>query len=129
SERRIGVVRPVAKPPGQALTDFEIFRRIAEAWGCAGMFDRWRTPEQVFQVLKELSAGQPCDLTGIRDYAQLEESGGIQWPFPAGATETARERRLFSDGRFFHPDGKARLVAGEPTPLPEPADKRFPFTL
>lgn len=129
SERRVGVVRPVAKPPGQALTDFEIFRRIADAWGAGALLERWRTPEDVFQILKELSAGQPCDLTGIRDYDHLEREGGIQWPFPAGGADTARERRLFTDGKFFHADGKARLVAGEPTPLPEPTDKRFPFTL
>jgi assimilatory nitrate reductase catalytic subunit len=33
SERRIGVIRKVMKPPGLALPDFEIFWRIADAWG------------------------------------------------------------------------------------------------
>jgi predicted molibdopterin-dependent oxidoreductase YjgC len=83
SERRIGLVQKIFDPPGQALSDFDIFRRIARAWGCGQMFREWTSPEAVFQILKRLSAGQPCHITGIRDYAMLLEKGGIQWPFPA----------------------------------------------
>jgi assimilatory nitrate reductase catalytic subunit len=129
SERRIGVTRQVARAPGQALSDFRIFQLIAERWGVGAQFRRWRDPESVFQILKELSVGQPCDLSGICDYAMLEAAGGIQWPFPAGATSQARERRLFEDGRFFHSDGKARLVFEAPRPPPEPTCARYPFTL
>src|SRR5438034_5076631 len=60
SERRIGLIKKVAKAPGQALADFSIFRLIAEYWGCASMFDRWTDPEAAFHFLKELSRGQPC---------------------------------------------------------------------
>jgi assimilatory nitrate reductase catalytic subunit len=129
SERRVGLVRPVARAPGQALSDFRIFRLIAEEWGAGELFRRWQTPEAVFAILKELSAGQPCDLGGVRDYAMLEEAGGIQWPFPAGSVVEEKERRLFSDGKFFHGDGRAKLIVDEPRPLPEPTDKKYPFTL
>jgi anaerobic selenocysteine-containing dehydrogenase len=131
SERRIGVTRQVARAPGVALTDFEIFRRIAERWGCGEMFRRWSSPEAVFAIVKELSAGRPCDISGVRDYAMLDEHGGIQWPLPAGAAPPApREgRRLFADGRFFHTDGRARFVVEAPRPLPEPTDAKYPFTL
>ena len=40
----------------------------------------------VFQKLKELSRGQPCDITGIRDYRMIDECGGIQWPYPESWT-------------------------------------------
>ena len=79
----------VARAPGKALADFHIFKLIAEYWGCGEMFRRWESPEAVFQLLKQLSAGQPCDITGIDDYEMLDERGGIQWPFPA---ETASDR-------------------------------------
>jgi assimilatory nitrate reductase catalytic subunit len=59
----------------------------------------------------------------------LEANGGLQWPFPDGEIASARERRLFADGRFFHADGKARLIVDRPRPLPEPTDEEFPFTL
>lgn len=38
SERRYGRIRKVADAPGEALTDFEIFKRIANAWGCGRDF-------------------------------------------------------------------------------------------
>ena len=51
SERRIGIVQKILDPPGQALPDFEIFRRIAQAWGCGPMFREWTSPEAFFQIL------------------------------------------------------------------------------
>jgi len=83
SERRIGLVKKVARAPGQALSDFNIFRLVAEYWGCADRFREWNSPEAVFQILKRLSAGQPCDITGIQDYRMLDECGGVQWPWPS----------------------------------------------
>ncbi|HXU80625.1 MAG TPA: molybdopterin-dependent oxidoreductase, partial [Polyangia bacterium] len=76
SERRIGVVKKVARAPGQALADFHIFRLLADAWGCADLFQDWSSPEAVFQILKKVSRGQPCDITGITDYAMLDTQGG-----------------------------------------------------
>jgi anaerobic selenocysteine-containing dehydrogenase len=129
SERRIGLTKKVSRAPGQALADFHIFRLVAEAWGCGDMFKRWTSPEAVFQILKELSSGQPCDITGITDYAMLERERGVQWPLPAGTPLQATERRLFEDGRFFHADGRARLIVDEVRPVPEPTTRDYPLTL
>jgi assimilatory nitrate reductase catalytic subunit len=129
SERRIGRVRKLRRAPGQALADFHVFRLVAEAWGCGELFREWRTPEDVFRSIRALSAGRPCDLAGIEGYAMLDAEGGVQWPLPAGAPAPARERRLFEDGRFFHPDGRARFVFEAPRPVPEPADADYPFVL
>ena len=135
SERRLGVIRRVARAPGVALSDFAIFKLVAEAWGCGGLFRQWSSPEAAFQILKELSRGQPCDFAGIRDYAHIDESRGIQWPFPeqgAGHKELGAnpgERRLFADGKFFTPDGRACFFFDEPRPMPEPPDREYPFIL
>jgi assimilatory nitrate reductase catalytic subunit len=129
SERRIGHVKKVSHAPGQALADFHIFRLIARAWGCDHLFPRWNSPENVFQILKELSRAQPCDITGIRDYRHIDTAGGIQWPLTEQSADSATERRLFEDGRFFHPDGKARFIFEAPRALPEPSDNEFPFLL
>jgi ferredoxin-nitrate reductase len=162
SERRLGVTRKVARAPGQALSDFAIFKLVAEAWGCGGLFREWSSPEAAFQVLKRLSRGQPFDFTGIRDYAHIEAEGGIQWPHTAAdaagiddlrftiydlkadeASQQAnseivnhkskivnrRERRLFADGKFFTPDGRAKFFFDAPRPMPEPPDAEYPFIL
>eukprot|EP00913_Durusdinium_trenchii_P010914 g10243.t1 len=146
SERRIGRIRKVAKAPGDALSDFRIFQLVAHYWGCAEMFANWNDPEAVFEILKQCSAGQPCDITGIDGYRMLEEQGGIQWPFsrnessrpddsetqtelPPPELPHENERRLFEDGRFFHADGRAKFCFEEPRPLTEPPNERFPFNL
>ena len=152
SERRIGRHRKVRRAPGQALADFHIFRLIADRWGCGDWFARWDSPEAAFAIVQQLSAGQPCDITGIRGYDHLDASGGIQWPWPdptagGGAPGPERqpedasepkpgpeqepepERRLFADGRFYHADGRARFVADEVQPLAEPTDAAYPLTL
>ncbi|HEX3724950.1 MAG TPA: nitrate reductase [Pirellulales bacterium] len=129
SERRIGVVKKVKRAPGMALADFAIFRLIAEYWGCGTMFREWDSPEAVFQILKRLSAGQPCDFTGIKDFGMLDERRGIQWPYRLHGDCQQSERRLFEDGRFFHADGKARFIWSEPRPLPEALDAQYPLLL
>jgi assimilatory nitrate reductase catalytic subunit len=129
SERRIGLLKRVARAPGQALSDFNIFKLAAHYWGCADMFSEWTSPEAVFQILKRVSRGQPCDITGIRDYQMIDEAGGVQWPLPEGAMVAETERRLFEDGRFFHADGKARFIFERARELPEQVDANFPFLL
>jgi len=129
SERRIGLAKKVRRAPGQALSDFSIFRLVADAWGCGEMFRDWSSPAAAFQLLKKLSAGQPCDITGIRDYAHVDQSGGIQWPCREGTFDTRQERRLFEEGRFYHPDGRARFLFEPPKPLPEPTNAQYPLLL
>ncbi len=129
SERRIGLIKKVARAPGSALADFHIFHLVAEAWGCGEMFQDWKSPEAVFQTLKRLSEGQPCDISGIDDYAMLDEHGGVQWPHRSEDGAPESERRLFTDGRFHTPTGRARFVWEEPRTAPERATGSFPLTL
>ena len=146
SERRIGLVKKVSRAPGQALSDFNIFKLVAQYWGCGKMFEKWSSPESVFQILKELSRDQPCEITGIRDYRMIDEAGGIQWPLPDTSTSThasagtddslpestvafEQERRLFEDGLFYHSDKKARFLFEAPRDAPELADAEYPFVL
>ena len=150
SERRFGLVKKVVRAPGEALSDFAIFQLIAEAWGCGDRFREWSSPEAAFQILKRLSAGQPCDITGIRDFRHLDEAGGIQWPWikqglesgvwglganrsvprtPDAIPHPPSERRLFADGLFFTPDRRAKFLFDLPRPVAEPTDEAFPFIL
>ena len=155
SERRYGLHKKVAKAPGDALADFHIFKLVAHYWGCADLFQEWRSPEAVFQILKRLSAGQPCDITGIRDYRHLDEAGGIQWPWVEGVEcgglsvegedseqvtssdpqpstlniQSFAQRRLFEDGRYYHADGRAKFLFEAPRPMPEPPSVEYPLIL
>ncbi len=130
SERRLGLVKRVRPAPGLALADFSIFRLIAHHWGLDEMFGRWTSPEALFQDMKKISRGQPCDITGIEDYAMIDLAGGIQWPCPDSAeSPPEQERRLFADGKFFTPNQRARFVFDEPQPVPEAVDAEYPLLL
>lgn len=130
SERRFGLVKRVRRAPGQALSDFHIVKLLAEAWGVGGMFADWTSPEAVFQILKRLSRGTPADFTGIEDYAMIDRLDGVQWPCPEGLVlEPGSERRLFEDGRFFTPSGRAKFIAEASRPLPELTDATYPLML
>ena len=129
SERRVGFLSKFAEPPGEAQSDFEIFKRVAQKWGCADLFINWKKPEDVFKTLVKTTEGTPCDISGIKDYQMLETFGGIQWPFTNGHSIEDTERRLFEDGIFFTPDGKAKFHFEDSTPLPEPPNDDFPYQL
>lgn len=126
SERRIGRLRKVAKAPGQALADFYIFRLLAEAWGVGHEFSQWQNPEAVFGIMSRLSQGLPCDFSRLKNYDELGPAG-IQWPVPEDESDI--ERRLFADGRFFHPDGRARFIFADPVPPLERLSAEFPYLL
>ncbi|MEM6365880.1 MAG: molybdopterin oxidoreductase family protein, partial [Planctomycetota bacterium] len=133
SERRYGLLKKVRKAPGEALADFQIFRGIAHYWGLGDMFARWTYPEAVFEILQELSRGRPCDISGIDGYRQIDRCGGIQWPWSKQDAEVDSEpqqqRRLFTDGQFFHSDGKARLIVDEIAAAPEVPCPDYPIWL
>jgi assimilatory nitrate reductase catalytic subunit len=142
SERRISLTKKVSRAPGQALSDFNIFTLVGNYWGCGEMLSQWTSPEAVFQIMKKLSKGTPCDITGIRDYLHLDAAGGIQWPWSEAAASAPstngeveipglppQERRLFADGTFFHKDGRAKFLFEQTRPAGELADEAYPFAL
>lgn len=130
SERRFGLVKKVRQAPGMALSDFSIFRLLAKAWGSGAWIDRWNQPEAVFHDLKEITRGQPCDITGMKDYAWLDRSGGCQWPVPESQVgQPEPQRRLFEDGQFFTPDRRAKFCFEPPAANPESTNEQFPFVL
>ena len=116
SERRVGIVRKLVEPPGEALPDWRIFTRLAAALGHGEHFS-WTGPEEVFAEFAASTAGRPCDLSGI-SHERLMMSGSVQWPAPR-ANSTGTER-LYETGRFPTVDGRARFVG---TPHEEPAER------
>ena len=129
SERRVSKVNKAVEPPGEARADFDIFMDLAAALGCADtLFPGWTGPEAAFEEWKRVSAGRLCDYSGMT-YDALDALGGIQWPFPSGATDPRAARRLYTDGRFQTDDGRARLIPVQWEPFPEQPTAAFPMVL
>jgi anaerobic selenocysteine-containing dehydrogenase len=126
SERRVSIVRPAVEPPGHARPDFDIFMAVAQAAGVGDeLFARWSGPEDAFDEWARVSAGRPCDYSGMT-WAAIEAAGGLQWPCPPGSAGTPR---LYADGHFNTPSGRARLWCVSPEPIADATDERFPFLL
>lgn len=105
SERRISRQRAFLPTPGAARPDWQIICEVATrmGWGDAFSFE---TPAEVFAEYVALSAAtRPFDrdldlsIFADADYANLIPT---QWP--------RNGKRFFADGKFYHPDGKAKML-------------------
>jgi assimilatory nitrate reductase catalytic subunit len=133
SERRVSRVRAAVDPPGEARTDFAIFLALARRWGCADeVHPGWRTPADAAQEWRRVSAGRPCDHSGITD-ERIDAAGGVRWPCPAGPPGADLPldgtARLYTDLRFHRPGARAAVFAVEPQPLRDPPRPAFPLLL
>jgi len=140
SERRISRVRSAVAAPGQARHDWSIAtdfaqrlqRRLAGSrhGGHAGplfayALDDEAGAESIWNEHRESTRGRDLDITGM-SWAMLEVAPR-QWPLREG--ESTGRARLYEDGVFATPDGRARFAAVAHAPVAEPCDARFPFSL
>jgi assimilatory nitrate reductase catalytic subunit len=86
----------------------------------------YKTPESIWLEHRESTRGRDLDISGLT-YGILEAQGPQQWPCPEGATEG--KARLYEDGIFPTPNGRARFAAMPFVPLAEPREDRYPFSL
>lgn len=126
TERRVNLIRNVMPPHGESKPDFWIFNQLAKRFDPEGKVRFPETPEAVFDEMKQLSKGRMLDISGM-SYAKIEQQRGLQWPCRDGEPQGAQ--RLYSDGVFQYPSGKAKLI-----PLPfvdnnERPDVEYPFWL
>lgn len=128
TERRLSALVPVLEKEEDELSYYEIFLGIGEALGMGSLLDKWRTPEDAFKLLRECSKGMPCDITGVT-YERLRDSKGIQWPCREGEELESDERRLFEDGKYYTPSGKAKFIFEDVTENPNATNEEFPFNL
>ncbi len=133
-ERRLRLYPKFMEPPGQALPDWAIIARVArrlralyEADNNPEMANRflnfdWADDEAVFIDARYSFSGGPGDpmegYAGV-DYDVLRRLGnnGIQTPTRLVRGTPIGTERLFEDGRFGTPSGKARFI---PAPPPWP---------
>lgn len=128
TERRLSAVVPVIPKQTYELSDYDIFLGIGKVLGMGKILDKWKTPEHAFNMIKKLSSGMPCDITGV-DYDKLVNSNGIQWPFRSGDKLEENERRLFEDNRYFTKSKKMKFIYEEVMPNPVTITREFPYVL
>ena len=115
AERRVRRIRKAVEPPGEALPDWEITRRLAEAMGLAMPY---ASPAQ---IMDEIAAVTPI-MAGIH-YDRLEGDGLI-WPCP-DATHPGTP--ILHSKSFTRGKGKFSVLPNVPSL--ETVDAEFPLIL
>lgn len=130
SERRITRVNPAVARPAEARHDWAIAvdfaQRLEKRLAKGSALFPYTTTEQIFNEHRETTRGRDLDITGL-SYALLNEQGPQQWPFKEG--DTNGKARLYSDGVFQKPDGKAQFVNAVYKPTTDKTDARNPLHL
>lgn len=126
TERRISAMRPALEKEENEKTDYEVMLGIGKALGMGDLLDKWQTPRDAFNLMKECSRNMPCDMTGV-DYDGLVDSKGIQWPFREGEELKEDQRRLFEDNLFYTPSKKAKFIFEDVKENPLPTSEEFPL--
>ncbi|KLN54313.1 nitrate reductase [Variovorax paradoxus] len=130
SERRISRVRPAVAAPGEARHDWSIAvdfaRRLEQRLGRTSTLFPYDSAERVWNEHRESTRGRDLDITGM-SYAMLDTAGPQQWPLKEG--EATGRARLYEDGIFPTPDGRARFVDTVYKPVAEAREARYPFSL
>ena len=132
SERRISRQRAFLAPPGEARPDWWILTQVARRLGHREAFP-YESPAAIFREHAHLSGfenagARAFDVGGLAGLADAEYDAmpPLQWPLPLDRHAPAG---LFTDGRFFTPTGKARMVAVEPRRPVHAPDAAYPLVL
>jgi anaerobic selenocysteine-containing dehydrogenase len=143
ADRTVHLSERAVAPPGEARSDHDIFLDYARRMGFTDREGHplipWTEPEGAFDHFKTLSAGRPCDYSGLT-YAKLREAGGVQWPCNTGAPDGTP--RLYTDhvfasdpayceefGHALAPAGRAFLKAAHWTTPSEEPDDDYPLVV
>ena len=127
-ERRLSAMRPALARGEHEISDYEAILGVGKALGMGDAIKGWETPRDCFNLMRECSRNMPCDITGIT-WEALENSHGIQWPYPEGKEEENKEeqRRLYGDGKFFTPSKKAQFMFEDVKENPLPVSEEYPY--
>jgi assimilatory nitrate reductase catalytic subunit len=139
TERRVNLTRASAPPYANSKSDLWIFNQMAKRWPHSANMTFPDKPEGVFNEMRALSvigkglngAERMLDISGM-SYEKIETSRGLQWPCREkenGECDEKGAQRLYTDGVFQFPDGKAKLLALPYIENNEVPENAFPFWL
>ena len=130
SERRITRLNSAVAAPAEARHDWAIMvefaQRLEKRLGKNSDLFAYTNTEEIFNEHRETTRGRDLDITGL-SYALLNEQGPQQWPFVTG--DTTGKARLYADGIFQKPDGKAQFINATYQGTADKTDARHPLHL
>lgn len=136
TERRVNLIRNALPAYEDSKPDFWIFNQMAKRFDNGQKITFPETPEGAFEEMKQLSIGaeRTLDISGMT-YDKIEQARGIQWPFREaeegrkGQEGLLGDPRLYTDGKFQTPNGKANLICVDFINNNEQPCEEYPFWL
>ena len=132
SERRISRQRAFLPISGAAQPDWWIISQLAQRMGYGNAFS-YEKPADIFQEHAALSAynnngERDFNLAGLNelDATEYEQLAPVQWPVMEQGQGTVR---LFADGKFFTPSGKAQFITVAEHAPANAVDEAYPLVL
>ena len=127
AEGRVQKINKAVDPPGEARSDALIICDLAQQARARASISPILSTREIFDELRVASRGGIADYYGIT-WERIEQELGVFWPCPS--LDHPGTPRLFEDGRFWHPDGKAHLQSTGMARVRRPASTReFPIYL
>lgn len=132
SERRISRQTNAIAPNGQAKHDWEIIAAVAKAMGFSGF--NYSHVSEVFREFSQLSGFENngervFDISAFSTIstAQYDRLKPVQWP--VNDTYPEGKKRVYEDGKFSTPSGKAIFFPITPQEPTQKTSTEFPFRL
>jgi len=101
ADRTVHISDKAVEPPGEARTDLEMVVDYAERMGFSDLDGNpllaFSTAEEAFDEFSRISAGRPCDYSGL-SYEKLRGGSGVQWPCDAAFPDGCE--RLYTNHEF-----------------------------
>ncbi|MBN2865737.1 MAG: molybdopterin-dependent oxidoreductase [Thiotrichales bacterium] len=133
SDRTVSRQRKFMNGPENAKPDWWILCEVAKKMGFGDAFNYGSAAD----IFREHSALSGFENNGQRDFdislldkiteAQYANLSPFQWPLSNDAPNGTK--RMFTDGKFFTPSGKAQFIAITPRPPVHPTTPEFPLIL
>ena len=133
SERCISRQRAFMVPPGDAMPDWWIISSVARRMGFAQAFD-YQRPADIFREHAALTGHQnggsrDLDLSGLSTLTDADYDTLVPVQWPVSREIRSGTARLYADGHFFTPSGRARFVSTRPSLPARRTSQDFPFWL
>lgn len=133
AERRISRQRGLLPPTGEAKHDWWIVSEVAKKMGFADQFN-YQHPAEIFAEHAALSGyenngSRDFDISLYKDIdiSTYDALKPVQWPVTDDAPYGTA--RMFTDGRFYTPSGRARFIPIKVTePVQQPTSD-YPYKL
>ncbi len=132
SERCISRQRAFLPAPAEARADWWALSSVARCMGFADAFD-YHGPQEIFAEHAQLSdfendGSRLFNLRGLKnlDATAYDALQPLRWPVLSAGDDTPR---LFADGVFSHPDGRARFVPVLPVNPRHAVSEDWPLVL